>query len=153
MVCKEHNICIKSLGKTASCVVVVDLEKDKILLGNERYGRNKNKYNICCGTMEIKDNQCYFNLAIRELKEEFKLNFEDCYDYKYFNGFIIPVFIVYFKSINIDEINKKITNDNNNLILPKYCKEINDLKYFDIFESILNDKVTSFSKKIIKKYL
>ena len=122
-----------------------------MLLGYERTGRNKNKYNICCGTMEPSDKQCYLNLAKRELREEFKINFNACEKYKTIDGYLIPIFVVYFKDINIDVINKKLIDDMENYNLPNYMKEIDHVKFFNIYTT--NKSVTGFTKKTIKKYL
>lgn len=159
MVCKNHRICKMCAGKSAACTIVIS--SGSIILGLERSGRNKGKYNICCGSMDVKDKQCYVNLARRELAEEFKLNFDAALKYTAIGNFIIPVFIVYFKNLNLDLANEKITKDLKDDDLPDHEKEIDHLKAFsmsDKYKSILSPEdnsipISKFAKRVISNFI
>ena len=54
-------------------VVILDPSHGTVLLGKERFGRYKGRFNICAGSMEKEDGGCVVRAALRELMEEFKM--------------------------------------------------------------------------------
>ena len=69
--CSIHPICRQAPKGVAVCIV--DPEKKTVLLGLERFGKYRGKFNLCAGSLEPEDAGCAVNAAVRELREEFKL--------------------------------------------------------------------------------
>lgn len=69
--CQHHRICQKPAKGVVVCVW--DPEEKALLMGKERFGRYKNKWNVCAGSVEAEDHGCLIEAACRELREEFKL--------------------------------------------------------------------------------
>lgn len=72
MVCCQHRMC-QGLPKGVA-VCIVDPEQRKVLLGLERFGKYRGKFNLCAGSLEPEDEGCAVNAAKRELREEFKVS-------------------------------------------------------------------------------
>jgi len=58
-------------------VCIIDPDQRKVLLGLERFGKHRGKFNLCAGSLEPEDEGCAVNAAKRELREEFKLSVAD----------------------------------------------------------------------------
>lgn len=71
MECKQHRICEHETKGVGVCLVDPNLRQ--VLLGLERFGKYRGKFNVCAGSLEPEDNGCVVNAAKRELREEFKL--------------------------------------------------------------------------------
>lgn len=71
----SHRVCQVVPKGVAVCIV--DPDRKRVLLGLERFGKYKGKYNVCAGSVEPEDDGCALNAALRELREEFKLCFAD----------------------------------------------------------------------------
>jgi 8-oxo-dGTP pyrophosphatase MutT (NUDIX family) len=71
----SHQICRQEPKGVAVCIV--DPKKQKVLLGLERFGKYRGKFNVCAGSLEPEDEGCAVNAAKRELREEFKLSLHD----------------------------------------------------------------------------
>jgi 8-oxo-dGTP pyrophosphatase MutT (NUDIX family) len=119
--------CKNPIGGVA--VAVLNKYKDKdwtILLGREAH-RNHTNYdelNLCSGSVEPKDNYCYFETAVRELKEEFALklrlgkgnSFDNyCRNGKgvlrwMFTGGLTPVFILVCPGLSRGPLNKALAS-------------------------------------------
>lgn len=69
--CCKHRICHASPKGVAVCII--DPKQHKVLLGLERFGKYRGKFNLCAGSLEPEDGGCAVNAAKRELHEEFKL--------------------------------------------------------------------------------
>ena len=70
--CTIHPICRQAPKGVAVCIV--DPDKKQVLLGLERFGKYRGKFNLCAGSLEPEDGGCAVNAAKRELREEFKLD-------------------------------------------------------------------------------
>lgn len=71
----DHYICQKEAKGVGVCMV--DPTNQNILLGLERFGKYRGKFNICAGSLEPEDDGCAVKAAMRELREEFKVHFEE----------------------------------------------------------------------------
>lgn len=111
-----------------------------ILLGLERYGTYRNQYNICCGK---KDNpcDCFVETAMRELKEEFKMdsdrnNFINRCTLRGQLRFIVqgptPIFIYQVTGLSRSTVNEIITSHNNSPFLPHCYKEMLRVDWFTL---------------------
>ena len=74
-----HQVCQARPKGVAVCIV--DPRRRKVLLGRERFGKYRGKYNLCAGSVEPEDGGCAVAAAQRELREEFKLalNWDRCF--------------------------------------------------------------------------
>lgn len=72
----EHEVCkLKSAGVA---VCIVDPVRRCVLVGRERFGKYAGRFNICSGGAEDeKDHGCIIQTAMRELREELKIRFDD----------------------------------------------------------------------------
>lgn len=124
--------------------------KASILLGKERYSRYAGLYNICAGTMEAKDKNCWIDTAIRELNEEFKIDLNYGLFYqkfcnkkdkkiRYFIHKTTPIFIGYFPEISTKSINKSLYKAIHNPFLPNYQKEMEHVSWFYLKNGKLED--------------
>lgn len=77
----SHRICQGDPKGVAACIV--DPDQRKVLLGLERFGKYRGKFNICAGSLEPEDEGCAVKAAKRELREEFKLSLDKDFD-RYF---------------------------------------------------------------------
>jgi 8-oxo-dGTP pyrophosphatase MutT (NUDIX family) len=71
----SHAFCRKEPKGVAVCIV--DPDKKQVLLGRERFGKYRDKFNLCAGSLEPEDGGCAILAAKRELREEFKLCLDD----------------------------------------------------------------------------
>lgn len=79
MVCCKHRICQNAPKGVAVCIV--DPSQRKVLLGLERFGKYRGKFNLCAGSLEPEDGGCAVEAAKRELREELKLSIANFDDY------------------------------------------------------------------------
>ena len=72
-----HHTCTCLLQRGAARGVGVFLynrRKRCVLLGVERFGQYAGQLNLCAGRMDPGDRGCYISAAMRELREEFKVD-------------------------------------------------------------------------------
>jgi 8-oxo-dGTP pyrophosphatase MutT (NUDIX family) len=82
-------------------VCIIDPGRRKVLLGRERFGKYRGKFNLCAGSVEPEDDGCAVAAAQRELREEFKLalNWDRCFSLQSRRSFRVvmvgptPVFV------------------------------------------------------------
>lgn len=140
MVCKRHRVCQNDTKGVGICLVDPDL--GKVLLGLERFGKYRGKYNVCAGSLEPEDNGCAVNAAKRELREEFKLT-TDMFDQHFCYGphntlrtvmvGPTPVLVGYFAVHALDpqamtrRMHEAIADDS----LPGTHKEMEEARWFE----------------------
>lgn len=142
----NHNICHK-IDKSggaqagASALIVTIINGDYYcLLGYEKY---RDGYVLCAGRRN-QGESCYLQVINRELEEEFKMDIREYgglvqnnkhfYTNKNINYIIVtksPTFIGLFKhnEIDIDKLNEKVKDDNNNTNLDRCYREMSELRW------------------------
>ncbi len=127
----NHSSCIEvrqhyqNLKYGVGTAIVIDRWSDKkVLMGKERWGKKKNKLNICTGKMDDKDCNCAISTAVRELEEEFMIQFsveqfEKMIEQTFFddsfdrNGLIKGgtfIFVIHYNGINFSQLNHIVKN-------------------------------------------
>ena len=137
-------------------MVVYDPIRRKILVGRERFGRYKGKFNICGGHVEPEDRGCALNAALRELGEEFKIlassdPIEVLLRHTMFVG-TTPVFVAVVDSSLLPEedLEAKMLRDVTNDSLPGTRKEMDQARWIPMSEA--HDlSISRFAKMIIRK--
>lgn len=161
----NHTICnnIDDQGGAQGGAGMMILIEDKyIVLGFDNYHK---KYTLCTGRRNNKET-CYIETIEREAVEEFKLdiaslqrtknNVFHCHNKHFINKlqdirYVVigktPIFIGKYKTndINVQKLNKKIEQDNQNENLTNDLKEMNHLKVF-LRYSIKKEKEGYFIK-------
>lgn len=159
----SHKICQNEPKGVAVCLV--DPEKKKILLGRERFGKYRGKYNLCAGSVEPEDEGCAVNAAKRELSEEFKLI---VHDFDKFFGLVrrnelslrlimigpTPVFVGYFdtdtlKQEDVSQLMQAAISDD---ALPGTQKEMEEAKWFPWDEHV-SMEWSRFARIALKKFM
>lgn len=143
-----HDLCKLKTGGVAVCIV--DPRRKCVLVGRERFGKYAGRFNICSGGVEPdKDHGCLVKTAIRELREELKLRFDDCNSFlrmfsslktgksRYLVLGSTPVLIGWCDSTHIclDTIKKHMAADIANTGAPDCYKEMEDVRWANISES------------------
>jgi ADP-ribose pyrophosphatase YjhB (NUDIX family) len=171
-VCKqifEIKIKIKSVipGGVGIAIITTTTDglSDKILLGNEIYGPNRGKYNLCAGHVDPEDNMCYIRACTRELYEEFKIKYNSMPGMNIIKFIMVgrtPVFICSLTNRDksavstsrlyeiVKNLNRKIRLDNSDSHLGHQYKEMRDIKAFDVC-SPPSDNISSFAMHIMRK--
>ena len=82
--CQNHSICYQLSNSNARSSIGIFLttnynNKTVLVLGKEKEGNYKDKYNFCAGSGELYDTNtlgkfCWITCLLRELFEEFKIN-------------------------------------------------------------------------------
>jgi hypothetical protein len=160
----NHNICKKIHKQTnnskrggAGCLILTKKNgKWVALLGCEKHGgKNKGKLNLAAGGRNDEDDDCYINCAIRELKEEFKINLTYSEFLNYFSdkntkkifyhiiGKTTPVFIGVFPNIDISQLNNSITYDNLHSTDP--C--LQEMEYVDFVDIVTKKQIDDIHPK------
>jgi 8-oxo-dGTP pyrophosphatase MutT (NUDIX family) len=163
-----HTIRNHSKKGGAGCLILTKQNgKWVALLGCEKYGgKNKGKLNIAAGGRNVEDNDCFINCAIRELKEEFKIDLTMCEFLNYFSdkntkkifvhiiGGTTPVFIGVLPNIDLLKLNQQIDFDN------KYATDecLTEMEFVDfvdldskkqITDLYPKTRITSFANSVI----
>lgn len=163
MPCCKHHICQSELKGVGVCIV--DPKKKQVLLGLERFGKYRGKYNLCAGSLEPEDEGCALNAAKRELREEFKLYFHEvdferhfCFRRQETLRFVMigptPVFIGYFDTNNLTPRNLTlrmqvaIQDDT----LPGTQKEMEEARWFP-WEEQNSMQWSRFARVALKKVM
>lgn len=178
------NIVKKTNGKAKAASVAFVLNYrfpngDKqwvIALGKEDFGKYQNQFNLCCGSLDKQDNGCFIACAIRELREEFKINLSWKDFDKHFiapNGHIryilhydshthtyTPIFIGRFDGYHRDPIKNMMKECKKNPNTPSCEKEMSDFEYFFLngqqiqgFPCQISDFARAVARKIDTKFL
>jgi hypothetical protein len=152
----------------AGCLILTKIEDKWVaLLGFEKYGtKNKNKLNLCAGGRNPSDNGCFVTCALRELKEEFKIELTEKEFFRYFTdhntkkvlysimGGVTPIFIGVFPYIDIQMLNENINYDNKYNLDPTY-REMAFVDFVDIntkkqlYDNLPETRLTSFANTMI----
>jgi len=170
---EPHKITLGGVG-----IVVLNYYPGKgwcILLGKERDGIYKHKYNLAAGKVE--GHMCYIYTFIKELAEEFKISiFEEDIptyfaqengDWRIFIHNGTPIFVGIFPNISRGPLNKKIMEANKNSSLNWCEREMECVDFFkldtlqqidgkNVDDSGYKIKVTSFAAEVVqevKKFL
>lgn len=136
-----------------------------VLLGKERGGKYAGEYNLCAGSVEKCDNSCYIEAAKRELMEEFKMDLHKSKDFdkvfkntsgkiRYIMHNSNPVFIGVISGIKRKDLNDKIQKDNNNTKLSRSLREMDDVDYFWLDGTQIENKkhnVSSFASSVMNR--
>ena len=170
MNCIKHNLC-SHLNDKVDGVAVIILnnyygKEPVVLLGRERFGIYKHKYNFCAGKREPKDNGCLYTSMAREMAEEFKIKFSKEHFNKVFkdsNGNLrwflkeqTLIFVGMAIGLTSKPLKKKILEDIANPNLPFAQKEMSDIGWFKISDqtSIDNDpnkQVSNFVRQALDR--
>ena len=141
-----HDVC--KLNSAGVAVCIVDPRMRCVLVGRERFGKYAGRYNICSGGAEAdKDVGCIVNTAMRELREEMKLRFDNVDAFlrmftssktgrlRYFVLGSTPVLIGWCDSKNVclNTIKYHMRLDIERNSPPCYC-EMDDVKWVTIAE-------------------
>lgn len=144
-------------------VCIVDPEERQVLLGLERFGKYRGKYNLCAGSLEPEDDGCAVNAARREMCEEFKLAMSDVEFHQHFGmGFgqnprsimigATPILVGHFRKAHLPSVDltRRMKCDMENDGLPGTWKEMETAKWFS-----WNDDTTlawsRFARAVMKK--
>ena len=130
--------------------------KYAVLLGKEKGGRYAGEYNLCAGSVEKCDNSCYIATARREMLEEFKLDLHKSSDFdkvfknssgkvRYIMHNSNPVFIGVISGIKRKDLNDKIKKDNSNTKLSHSLREMDNVDYFWLNGTQIENNVHSVS--------
>jgi 8-oxo-dGTP pyrophosphatase MutT (NUDIX family) len=134
-----HNICHDTSKGVGVCLV--DPDAQRVLLGLERFGKYRNKFNVCAGSLEPEDEGCVVNAAKRELREEFKLEL-NTFDQHFCYGpgrtlrttrvGPTPVLIGYFSSLALDAraLTLRMRGAIDDESLPGTHKEMQEAQWF-----------------------
>lgn len=141
--CCEHHICQKETKGVGVCIV--DPTQQKILLGLERFGKYRGKFNLCAGSLEPEDDGCAVNAARRELREEFKVHLTETEFARHFGfgnnrGHVLrytmigptPVFIGYYDTheLKYDDLTLRMQRAIADDMLPGTQKEMEESRWF-----------------------
>jgi len=135
-----------------------------VLLGLEKYGTNANKWTLCAGKMDRKDNGCFLKNAAHELFEETKVktmkmstngkkmevdwkvldkylkwddgNFKWYIHHSSDQKYHTPIFIAKFTGKSSRKLNIIVNEHNNNKNLDNCYKEIAALKWFRLSDGL-----------------
>lgn len=138
-----------------------------VMLGKERGGDYRNQFNLCGGGMEPEDAGCILNAALRELREEFKIevnwsNFDQFFKYPFGGQFryIIHrgtvILVGDFQGLSRVPINQNIQACNSNQSLPWKLREIEQVDWFWMDDqSQIDEKqgcvISSYASSVIRK--
>lgn len=151
----NHYMC-QGRSRTAKgvAVCVTDWENNVILLGRERFGRYALRLNVAAGSIEPVDEKCVIRAAMRELKEEFKLELSR-------NEWLRRARLVFFlgntpvinlrynsNEIDVEELNRTIHDHIANPNLPGTYKEMSQLQWVSLEG---DTDITSFTRAILKR--
>lgn len=112
-----------------------------VMLGKERAGSYQDQFNLCGGGMEPEDVGCILNAALRELREEFKIevnwgNFDEFFKDPFGGKFVFimhrgtVILVGDFQGLNKNPLNQKIQACNSNQSLPWKLREIKQVDWF-----------------------
>ena len=165
----NHKICqdaIMHYGDKNFGVGTAIVDGKKVLVGLETRGKKRNKINICTGTRENKDKNCILATAIRELKEEYMLEFDIqdfidhikhvFYDDNFKNNLIIggTLILVHigFGKPDINELNNVLHSRNSNLREENEVSELQLINYFEKqYTNQSNKQVAFIGRQVFKK--
>lgn len=143
----DHYICQKETKGVGVCIV--DPTQQKILLGLERFGKYRGKFNLCAGSLEPEDDACAVKAAMRELREEFKVHLDE-FDFMRHFGFRThnhgtsattlrytmvgptPILIGHFDvhELKYDDLTMKMQRAIDDDMLPGTQKEMEESRWF-----------------------
>lgn len=169
----NHKTCAKLRAKGAGKGVGVAVFEyyngsiPVIMLGQERGGHYKGEMNMCAGKLDLTDHGCYIVGAMRELREEFKINVTKVnFDQIFRNSKKLirvtmigktPIFIGVFRGITRNPLNKTIALCNSTQ-RPHCEQEMNFVNWIDIRTMSTidtkypNHKISSFATSFISKF-
>ena len=135
---------------TGVAVIVLNKYYDQfpvILLGKERGGPYALKFNFAAGSIDPGDYNCILAAAMRELREEFKLdvrletNFDQHFRYNgqiiYFMHHGTPVFVGMFRGLSRGLLNPVIAQCNANLRLDTCLREMECVNWFRLDQDLI----------------
>lgn len=134
---------------------VYDPVRAKVLVGRERFGRYRGKYNICGGHVEPEDGGCLVEAARRELREEFKIGFPLQIDHTLFLG-TKPVFCCrvdssVLKAEELEEMMQRAVQDKE---APGSEKEMDDARWVCMFvENVVLSRFAKVTLKRLRSYV
>ncbi len=149
----SHFVCTRKAKGVVVCVV--DVDERCVLMGKERFGRYKNKWNLCAGSVEECDDGCLIAAAIRELKEEFKLRvplhewplyFRKCYWLA-----ATAVFVIKPPSVDPSYLNALNQASLGDTKLPSTHHEIQEITWVQLGTDE-NLPISALAKYIMKKF-
>lgn len=156
-----HRICQDPPKGVGVCIV--DPEKRKVLLGLERFGKYRGKFNLCAGSLEPEDGGCAVNAAKRELREEFKVvvpNFDKCFCFRRPEMFRLvmigptPVLVGYVDSDSwkASELSSRMQEAIDDEGLPGTHKEMQEAQWFP-WEDHTSMLWSRFARIAVKKVM
>ena len=136
---------LRKKGHKGAAVIPFNYNTDDFLLGYERFGTYKDKYNFFAGGEDASDNGCLIKTAYREFTEEsgWTISFDDflkiitCQNNN--NFLIIPtnrgavMFVAMVPSIDIDALNNEINIRNSEGKLPINFQEMDHVSLFPLY--------------------
>lgn len=160
----SHKICQESPKGVAVCLV--DPAQHKVLLGLERFGKYRGKFNLCAGSVEPEDGGCAVEAAKRELREELKIvfspqEFERQFFFRQDTMLRVimvgptPVLIGYvdLDRINTMDLNQRMTSAIQNDSLPGTHKEMEEAQWFPWEDHASNTLWSRFARVAMKKVM
>lgn len=159
-----HPICQREPKGVGVCIV--DRDHKKVLLGLERFGKYRGKFNLCAGSVEPEDDGCVVNAALRELREEFKVHFHHLDFDRYFSlgrkymfrlvmiG-TTPVFVGHLdvSTVNVTALTQQMQTAIADESLPGTHKEMEKLGWFPWDEHDTSMAWSRFARIAVAKYL
>ncbi len=159
-----HKICQDEPKGVAVCLV--DPGQQKILLGLERFGKYRGKFNLCAGSLEPEDGGCAVEAAKRELREEFKVVFspQEFQRQFFFREQTVlrvimvgatPVLIGYVDLSRLDtmELGRRMMTAIQDDTLPGTHKEMEQAQWFPWEDHASNTAWSRFARVAMKKVL
>ena len=144
-------------------VCIVDPCQRKVLLGLERFGKYRGKFNLCAGSVEPEDGGCSLNAAQRELREEFKLtipDFEQRFGLRRPNMFRLvmigptPVLVGQMSSESLDasDLTARMKDAIDDESLPGTHKEMEEAQWFP-WDDHTSIQWSRFARVAVKKVI
>lgn len=128
-----------------------------LLMGKERFGRYRGKWNVCAGSVEEEDSGCLIRAACRELREEFKIQVSlQVWPLYIRNSFWLASTVVFVikppDGLNVHElchVNKMILKDTH---APSTHQEMEDIRWIDV-RNPDSPPMSALAKYILRRYL
>lgn len=161
----NHRVCAKLKNSGAcgslSVALVAPGPRPMMLLVKQNSGQYEGKYTVCSGKRDEKDNECWVATAVRELREEMKLDMSESQflqicssggETRVIRKGTTPIFVGILNELSVsdksvidplaifrDSLNRAIEADRNDNELPAEYKEVSRVDWFDLSMKIYTD--------------
>lgn len=150
----NHALCVGNTAKGVA-VCIWDDRRCQVLMGKERFGRYRGRWNVCAGSVEACDKGCLIAAARRELKEEFKLDMNEstwhnCLRRSFWIASTLVAILRPPRELNVvhlDQENQKMLLDST---APPTYQEMEKIQWVQLDNDDM--PISSLAKYIMKKY-